>query len=445
MPEISCAQFTDLLSRRSEHLDDEILKDLTPPSTIIGKVETGRFPAEDGTSHTFDKFNRVFPDMSVAWDDVKAGSCVGTPCNPSETKIGMGFTRDMYKLQQKSYATDLFCYDLIMSADRAKQQFAHTIEILRDATDLIISNRLRNEMFRIAGHHWLCMMGGLEPFTFTETGDMITVVPTGTLTAAHLPTSKMVVNMLRTRIDYQILSGALGKKVQGGPPPEIEVLSDYNTIWDLCQGDSTVADHWRFDRFDTASKEYYQYGWFAKVGNFMLNADLHPIRFEINPQGWLTRVFPYTNIAATQGIKGVPNDNYINAPVQATMIWHRRGMRSLGRDTTSINPMMPFAMRDFGGKWQFVMDNLTCGYSTVVDSVTGQTVQIPIAVDNSRRNKGKFISDFSFATQAQFPEYVEVFLHLREQPCIVGQAPCATPETYVIQDYNSANTPCPVV
>lgn len=441
MAEISCAQFTDLLSRRSEHLDDEILKDLTPASTIIGKVETGRFAAEDGTSHTFDKFNRVFPDMSEAWADVKAGSCIGAPCDPEETKIGMGFTRDMYKLQQKSYATDLFCYDLILSADRAKQQFAHTVGILRDATDLIISNRLRNEMFRIAGHHWLCMLGGLEPFTFTETGDLINVTPTGTLTGAHLPTSKMVVNMLRTRIDYQILSGALGAKIQGGPPPEIEVMSDYNTIWELCQGDTTVADHWRFERFAMGSEEYYKYGWYAKVGNFMLNADLHPIRFQIR-NGVLQRVFPYKNIAATQGIKGVPCDEYINAPVQATFIWHRRGMRSLGRDTTSIHPMMPFAMRDFGGKWQFVMDNLTCGFADVRD-INNNLVRMPIAVDNSRRNKGKFISDFGFATQAQFPEYVEVFLHLREQPCIIGEPPCASTPVYVTQNYSSANDTCP--
>jgi len=437
MAEISCGQFTDLLSRRSEHLDDEILKDLTPASTIIGKVETGRFPAEDGTSHTFDKFNRVFPDMSVAWNDVKAGSCVGAPCDPSETKIGMGFTRDMYKLQAKSYATDLFCYDLIMSADRAKQQFAHTVQILREATDLIISNRLRNEMFRIAGHHWLCMLGGLEPFMFTETGDLINLNATSTTTGARIPTSKMVVNMLRNRIDEQILAGALGAKIQGGPPPEIEVMSDYGTIWELCQGDTTVAEHWRFDRFDTASKEYYQYGWYAKVGNFMLNADLHPIRFQINGNT-LSRVFPYVNIAATQGIKGVPNSAYINAPIQATFIWHRRGMRSLGRDTTSIHPMMPFAMRDFGGKWQFVMDNITCG--TWTDPVS-QTM-IPIPVDNARRNKGKFIADFSFATQAQFPEYVEVFLHMREQPCIVGVPPCSTYPIYAYQAFSSANSPC---
>lgn len=426
---ISCTQYTDFLSRRSEHLDDEILKDITPSGTVIGSVETGRFPAGEGVSHTFDKFNRVFPDMSTAWSDVTAEACIGAPCDPTETKIGMGFTRDSYKLQQKSYATDLFCYDLIMSADRAKQQFAHTVQILREATDLIISNRLRNEMFRIAGQKWACTLTGLTPITFTETGDLIQVTPSA------LPTSKLVVNMLRTRIMSQILSGATGKVVKDSPP-EIEVMTDMDTIWDLLH-DTTLTNGWRFSEFEVGSKEYYKYGWVGRVGNFMVKADLHPIRFMVQGNV-LVRVFPYLNSAATSGIKGIVNPEYLTAPVQASFIWHRRGMRSLVRDTTSVNPNMPFAARDFGGKWQFVMDNLTCGTALAAD---GQT--IPIAVDNSRRNKGKFIADFCFATQAQFPEYVEMFLHFREQPCITGVGLCAGTPDYVDQDYSSSNPPCP--
>lgn len=428
---ISCQAFSDFMSRKSEHLQDYLLKDETPTSMLIGHVETGRWAAEDGVTHTFDKLNRVMPNMSGAWEDVTAGACVGAPCDPSVTRIGMGFTRDMSKLQRAAYETDLICYDQILSADRAKRQWAFIIETLRDATKLINDNRIRNEMFRIAGHHWACMMGGLTAITFTETGDLINVTP------STIPTSKMVVNMLKQRIAYQMLNGSLGKVVMGHPP-EIEVLTDMDTIWDLIQGDSNNADHWRFDKFEVGSAEYSKYGWFGRVGNFMLHADLHPIRFQFNAAGTvLNRVFPYINIPATVGIKGVPNPAYINAPVQVTFIWHRRAMISKLRDTTSINPMMPFAARDFGGKWQFLMDNLTCGTALAAD---GQN--IPIAVNNSLRNKGVFHADFQYATEPQFPEYAEAFLHLREPPCIVGQAPCAATPAYVNQDYDSANDPC---
>jgi len=39
-----------------------------------------------------------------------------------------------------------------------------------------------------------------------------------------------------------------------------------------------------------------------------------------------------------------------------------------------------------------------------VTNTDGDTVQIPIAVNNERRNKGKFITDFGGAIKAEYPE-----------------------------------------
>jgi hypothetical protein len=105
---LSCKQFTDFLIRRSEHLDDTIIKDITPTDGWIGHVSTGSFPALDGISHTFDRIARVYPDLSGAWEDVAVDSCITTssPCDPTEKKIGFGSIRDSYNLQRKSYGTD---------------------------------------------------------------------------------------------------------------------------------------------------------------------------------------------------------------------------------------------------------------------------------------------------------------------------------------------------
>jgi hypothetical protein len=417
--EISCRQFTDYLSRKSEHLDEEIIKDINPLDTWIGHVETGRFPAQDGVSHTFDRFNRVYPDLSGEWTDVEHASCVGTPCDPDEVCIGIGYTRDEYHLEQKSYKTDLFCFDLILSADRAKQQFGYIVENLRDATNHIMSDRLKTEAFRIAGDHWLAG-SGLTAFTYTEAGNLINVIPSA------LPTSKLTARHLQRRVHPQILRGALGKNPRG-MPPMLELVTDMETLWELVEGNSELGDKWRFNEFDVGSK-YYQYGWMGQIGNYAVRVDLFPIRFQING-GVLNRVFPYTNIAATSGIRGDVNDAYINAPVQANFIWHRRAMRSLVRDTTSIHPMMPFAARDFGGKWQFVMDNLGCAVDGTV-------------IENKRRNKGMFIADFELATQKVYPEFAEVILSLREPACVVAVPPCADTPVYVGQEYGSCNDHC---
>jgi hypothetical protein len=359
---------------------------------------------------------------------------VGQPCDPSSTKIGMGFTRDSYKLQRKAYDTDLFCFDQILSADRAKQQFAHVIRVLRRASSLITSHRMRQEAIRIAKYKWSTANNGLIPITATWDATMTF------LTISTLPTSKLSPRHLMRRVQPQIREGALGEEINRGTQPMLEFVTDMDEIWNMNEGNPELTDHWRFNDFNAADlKAFYKYGWAGTLGNYGVRADWTALRFDVvgqNADGsWtLQIIFPYTNISATEGIKEVVNNDYDNARIQIDFIWHRMAMTSLVRDTTSINPEMPFAMRDFAGKWQFVMDNLTCGLD-----VNGN----PIAVDNSRRNKGKFIADFAYATQAQYPELAEVFVHLREPACIVDIPTCANDPGYPAQNYSSANALCP--
>jgi hypothetical protein len=180
----------------------------------------------------------------------------------------------------------------------------------------------------------------------------------------------------------------------------------------------------------------------GQLGNFAVRVDLFPIRFQRNGN-ILERVYPYVNGAASNvnanadglggagqsGIKGNINPEYLTARYQINFIWHRKAMTSMVRDTTQIHPQMPFAARDFGGKWQFVQDNLGCAADGTV-------------IENKRRNKGMFIADFSFATKWDYNEFAEVFLTLREPRCVVDIAPCADEPAYVPQDYNSCNEHC---
>lgn len=430
---LSCRQFTDFLSRRSEHLDDAIIYALHPIDTWIGHVSTGRFPAEEGVEHTFDRFENVFPDLRNAWEDVSAGSCIGQPCDPSTQQIGMGFTRDSYRLQRKAYDTQLFCFDQILSADRAKQQFAHVIKTLRRASTIITSDRMRREALRIAKYKWAASNNTLTAITATWDSTMTY------LTVSSLPTSKLTARHLQRRVQPQIRNGALRTETNHEvAQPMLEFVTAMDEIWNVIEGNPDLSDHWRFQDFGEWADKFYKYGWTGKLGNYGLRDDSYSLRFNIVQQNadgsWkLQVVFPYENVAATEGIKEEVNDDYDRAPIQLDFIWHRMAMTSLVRDTTQINPMMPFAMRDFAGKWQFVMDNLTCG-----TDVNGN----PIAVNNERRNKGKFIADFSFATQAQHPELAEAFLVLREEACIVDNPRCQADPGYPSQNYSSANDTC---
>lgn len=429
---MNCAQFTDYLVRKSEHLDEDLIRSMHPvDDTWIGHVSTGHFNSQDGVEHTFDRLENVFPNLAVCWKDRAVASCVGKPCDPDETKIGIGFTRDSYRLQGVSYATDLFCFDQILSADKAKAQFAHIVRTLRRATTIINSHRLRTEGFRISKIKWVTANGLTKLTTATWNANCTE------LTVNQLPTSKMSARHLQRRVSPQIRNGALGEDINRGSQPMLEFVSDMESVWDMIEGSSELSDHWRFKDFDSAG-DFYKYGWTGKLGNYGLRADPAELRFNLkstNADGTFTLqlVFPYVNQAATEGIKEEVNEDYDNAHYAIQLIWHRMAMKSLVRDTTAINPEMPFAARDFGGRWQFVLDNLTCG----VD-VNGN----PIAVDNKRRNKGQFIADWEYATQSSHPELAESFLTLREPACIVDIPICAAPNGYPTQNYSSANALC---
>jgi hypothetical protein len=442
---ISCSQFADYIARKVEHLDENIILSMHPlDSQWVGHVSTGRFPAEQGIEHTFDRFENVFPQLSP-WSDVQAASCVGAPCDPDTTKIGLGFTRDSYKLQQVDYATDLFCWDLILSADRATQQFAHFVRVLRRASTIIWSHRFRTEALRIAKFRWVCAANGLQAVNATWNAAMteLTLTPaTGYTTSC--PTSKLSARHLQRRVDPQIRAGAEGGTIIKNAQPMLELVTHMETVWNLVEGDPVLADHWRFNQFSDASK-YYRYGWTGQVGNFGLRADAFSLRFNIKSctaaSTVLQVVFPYTNIAATEGIKEDVNNDYDNAPVQVDFIWHRKAMTSLVRDPKAINPEMPFAARDFGGKWQFVMDNLCCGTAIAKDA-DGNDIEVPIPVCNELRNKGKFRSTFGGAIKAEYPELAEAFISLREPACIVDIPTCAEDPGYPEQNYESANDEC---
>ena len=425
---ITCGQFTDFLIRKTEHLDDEIVRAIRPTDQWVAHVDTGVFPALDGVSHTFDRIERVIPDLTGAWANVTASGCVGAACDKTEKAIGFGSTRDSYQLKEKSYKTDLFCVDLILSSDRAKEQFREIINNLKEASVWINSDWLRIEALRIAQKKWVASTS-MQDFTYSWNSDYTQL----TVLTGGLPTSKLTPNMLQRRVQPQISQGAMGERPVG-TPMLLELVTDMDTLYAMEQGNSTLNALWRFmDWSDEPAQKFYQLGWAGKIGNYAVRVDLFPMRFEqLNGAGnTLVRVFPFIAVAATSGIKSIPNPDFDTATYQISFIHHRKAMRRLVRDTTDINPMMPFLKRDFAGKWMFVMDNLGADANGCV-------------IENKRRNKGQFIADFAFATKAAHPEWEEAILHLREPGCVAAITLCnpGAATSYDPQSYGAANSVC---
>lgn len=445
--------FAQFLVDQQPHYDKLILETVRPVDGWIGHVATGQYEAGVGTSLYQDRLETTYPDTTQVWTSVSGGTnCVGTPCDPVENCIGYGATRRTYSLETQSWASALFCYDQLLPISHAKQHFRQIIsKVLRPATNIIMSNFLRRRAAFWADKKWVAN-GTMSDFIYTwqtiGTQELF-------LLTSQMPTSKLTPAMLQRQVQPLIAAGYFGENPYAGQDmlPLLELVTDMDTTWELDHmggtqgiggGIPSIASNWRFQQWDAASK-YWRYGLTGQLGNYAVRVDPEQLRFNfVGASGNATYPFkfqvvlPFRNVASSgaggaAGIKSEPNPDWFLARYRWSFIWHKKAMEVLTQESPSINTEMPFMTRNFGGKWFFAMDNLTCG-----TDVNGN----PIAVDNSRRNKGMFKADFRLAIRPLYTEYAQLIMHMGEPQCVVTVAPCTADPGYPTQNYNSCNTEC---
>jgi hypothetical protein len=440
--------FAQFLVNQEPVYDKLILADIRPTDGWIGNVDVGTFDSNSGTQHTLDRFNAVFPNTTKTWRPTAAANCLGTPCDKIENNIGWGASRLVYFLEEQSWSTPLLCYDQDMHVTHAKEHFRYIIsDILKPATSAIMSNFLRKRTAQFADKKWVAS-ALMSSFTYQwvlgGTGNDEEIY----IDTDAIPTSKLTPQMLQRRVEPLMRIGYMGKQPFKDMPPLIELITDMETCWELDRlggstgvgggGNPSVAANWRFEQWDMASK-YWRYGFSGQIGNFAVRVDPLGLRFNyVGIVGGKYRfqvVLPYKNVVSSgaggaAGIKSVNNDDYDNACYGWSYIFHRKGIQALVSDATPINPEMPFSSRNFGGKWQFVMDNLGTDASGCV-------------IENKRRNKGQFIADFKLAIRPQYTEFLDLIFHMREPACVIEVSPCKVDCDYPTQSYSSENEPCP--
>jgi len=442
---LSGCSYTQFLVDQEPVYDKLILEDIRPEDGWILHVDTGTFEAYAGVQHTLDRFNHVWPNVTKTWTATVAGNCLGTPCDKVEHYITWGATRLVYFLEEQSWATPLLCFDQEMHITHAREQFRQIIsDILKPATSAIWSNYLRKRVAQYAGTQILAN-STLSTFSYSwiVVGDEEIYID-----ASGAPVSKLTPQMLQRQVQPLMQVGYFGKQPFKDMPPMIELVTDLETCWELDHlggqqgygGVPSIAGNWRFEQWD-ASQKYWKYGFSGSIGNYVVRVDPFQIRFNLvgaspaNPA--LTRfqvVLPYVNVPSSgaggaAGLKDLVNPSFQLAQYCWSYIWHRKGLQVLVADATPVNPEMPFSSRNFGGRWQFVMDNLGA-------DINGQPIE------NKRRNKGQFIADFKQAVRPQYTELVELIFHMREPSCVIQITPCSASPGYPAQNYESDPVDC---
>lgn len=438
---LSGCQFTQFLVDQQPIYDQLILEDIRPEDGWILHVDTGTFPAYSGTEHTIDRFNHVWPNVTKEWTKKTVGNCVGTPCDKTEHQIGWGASRTTYYLEEQSWSTPILCYDQDMHITHAKEHFRQIIgSILKPATSAINSNFLRKRVAQHAGTKWIANQTMTEfTFDWVVVGDEEIYID-----CSHKPSSKLTPQMLQRRVQPLMLRGYFGKQPFRDMPPLIELVTDLETCWELDRlanngGSPSISENWRFTQWDAANA-YWRYGFSGQIGNYATRVDPMGLRFNYvgltgGGKHRFQVVLPFKNQVSSgaggaAGLKDDYNPDYLNAQYRFSYIWHRKAMQVLVQDASPVNPEMPFSARDFGGRWQFVMDNLGADCNGV-------------PIENKRRNKGQFIADFLMAIKPQYTELCELVFHMAEPACVTEVGLCNPDPGYPDQDYSSENDPCP--
>jgi len=420
---ISCAQYGSLLLTQTPQFDKKILSDIRPVNSgLMGFYRSSSYDAFTSSSHTFDRFNSVHPDTTREWSAVGETSCAGRPGDPEENLIGWGSERSTYGPESQSWATDILCWDEMMLKTEAKQHTQQIIDkVLRPATQWIMSSYLARKAAELAGRKWVAN-ATMSTFTFTwDPGGYVYMTPSAE------PTSMLTPQMLRYQVKRHWANGAVTQGKDGFQ--KLQLHTDMDTFWNLAKDDPYLKTLWRFGEFDAANQMYWKYGFQGYVGDFLVKCLDFPIRFNKVTSSRFQQVLPYKNVASTTGIKSVFNDDYDKAQYQWSLINHPEAIEIQPFRGASIHPDMPFLVRDFGGKWNFAMDNLGADRQ-------GK------AIDNTRRNKGKFFADFRVATKPVRPEFMDLIFHMVDKPAITIDLVSNTYPGYPAQSYVMNNDAC---
>lgn len=431
---ISPQEFAQFLDEQLPIYDEMIIRDIRPTDGWIGHVSVGVWDPFDGTEHSRDRFRNVQPNVTKRWNEVDNTACIGgdqAPCDPPENFICWGYDRITYGQERQSWRSQLLCFDQILTVNKAQEHLSQIIsDILKPSTSRIASFYLRKQAAKLAGKKWLAS-SAMADFTFSWqlTGDEEQFI-----TTSGEPTSKITPQMLQRRVAPLRNVGYFGKWTNdpffGGYDQFIELVTDDETAWDLDKiaSDGRVSDAWRFQMWDAAHK-YYQYGMGGQLGNYMVRVDPFPLRFNKVSTNRFQVVLPYENVGATVGIGSQDNTDFHNAQYQFSIIHHRMALKVRVQRMESVNPLMPFAVRDLSGAWRFANNDL------------GQDCE-GRAIANYRGNKGFFYADFQYSTEPVYVEWEELIFHKREPAFVTEVDTCATDPGYPTQNYNSACDEC---
>jgi len=431
-----CNAIRTELARQTPVYDENFLEDFIS-SELVTEPFMGRHKTKTWTDGKdtliYDKMHVQQPNYTSLWERINGDECEN-PCEPPETTVGHGTTRDSAFMEQKNINSQPWCLQQMRTVPHISEQITEIYKILRSIPQTFIGDFLRT---RFTSYHDTLQIAGSAFGTFAittaNTSANLTTINLGNV--ANLPTSELTLEILSY---YQQLLAMRGYNKKSGLPAGMVNILTHSRVFQKLVGLNPALRSQIYPQKMESLSPLYKVGVGINADPFAFLAptfDDKQLRFQTNGNGLLQRVFPYLNTAATTGGKPQVNPAWFNARYAISYLLHPEAATLYTPAPRKIHEMVPALNTAMFGKWQFVNNQ---GIIRLYN---------PDGTYCDKDNALQFWFYWKAHLEAGFRydqrDLVMPILHLIDgagAACVVDSPVCGSAPQYVAQDYSGDST-----
>lgn len=434
----NCDEFRTNLAAQTPVFDEMFLAELKPmDSPVTGRHETGAWEDGTGDTHFFDRIHVGQPDLSQEWQRIDAAECENA-CSPPRVFVGFGTERNSYFKEQMQLQSQPFCLTQMRHQTKPAQQVAEIYRSLKKIPDVYNTDFIRVNAFKrapevqIAGSTFGTFVPDSTP-PGNISGQLTTVNLGG---AGNLPTSELTFTYLDYLTTILALEGySTGSNLADGM---YNLITDPRVWFKMTNGAQSLKDMMALTEPQQASALYkIGQGIQKPFGNIAPTLDKQQIRFQDMGGGVLNRVYPYTNVATTTGIKRQVNTAWVNARYGLSFLWHPRAIKIWTPSYKKLGVLIPSVNSSFYGRWNFVNPQGVIQIENPDGTICTH--------NNDDQRFFYWLVNLELGFEYKYPEILMPILHLIDgsgKDCTVDSPVCGDAPQYVAQDYSNNPDMC---
>lgn len=433
---ISCDRFRANLARQTPVYSDVFLNDFISDKVnapYLGRHMTKQWTAENDRI-LFDKVHVPQPDLTATWQVINAQEC-DNPCNPPNSFVNWGTTRDSAFMEQITLRSMGMCMQTMIRIPHIGQQMQKIFKNIRQIPLAFSGDFVRTRL--VSYHDTLQICGStFSTVAITTANTAANCVTINLGSSANLPTSQL--NWTYLKYLAQQL-GLRGYSMESGLPDSIYNLVTHSLTWqNLTTQNPEVKALLALKDFGDVSPIYkIGKGISAETfGCISPTFDEQQMRFQHLGSGVLNRVLPYRNDPATTGEKPVVNPSWLNARYAISTFLHPKASVLYTPPGAKISEMFPTVSAAMYGKWVFINDNPIIWYNP--DGTT-------CTKNNDLKYLFYWVCPLELGFQYDERDLVMPILHQIDgsgSACMIDTPVCSAVPQYVQQDYSDSPTVC---